>query len=87
MENITNAHNMRMGQANHGLGIFIASLLWGPLAVIIAALMQQDAACKKSGIIVFLVQSVLCAITFGFFLPIAWLWSIFIGFKVWQNSK
>ena len=82
MEHITNAPNMRMGQANHGLIVFIASLFWGPLVILVAAFMQQDAACKTGGIVASILQFCLCYL-FG----IGWLWSIFNAFKIWQNSK
>ena len=82
MEHITNAHNMRMGQANHGLLVFIATLFWGPFVILVAAFLQQDSACKTGGIVTSILQYLACC-----FFGIGWLWSIFNGFKIWQNSK
>ena len=82
MEMINQAHGLKMENANMGLIMFIVSIWLGPISTIIAGIMSKDEGAKKAGIIVGIIQYLLCA-----FFGIGYFWGIFNGFKIWQNSK
>ena len=82
MEMINQAHGLRMESANMGLIMFIVSIWLGPISTIVAGVMSKDEGAKKAGIIVGILQYLLIWL-FG----IGYLWGIYNGFKIWQNSK
>ena len=66
---------------NMGLIIFLICLFAGGWGPIIAGFMQKDEETKKAAIIIGIVQFLLAAVVIG------WFWSVYSGYKIWQNSK
>ena len=72
--------DIKMDDKNMGLVVLLLSVFAGGLGTIIAGFLQKDEECKKSAIIIGVVQWILS------FVFVGWLWAIWTGFKIYKNS-
>ena len=75
-------HNQKVCgiKAENGMLALLLSILLGGLGTIIIGFMQKDEDCKKSAMIVGILQWLTSFIFVGY------IWAIWTGFKIYKNS-
>ena len=78
---INKVHNLKMKDSTFGLLIFVGSFFFPGVMTMIAGVLSEDKEAMVPAIVVGLIQ--LFTVEF----IVGWIWALYTGYKIWNNSK